>query len=250
MQNLPEKIKLMKEGGQLLTQIMDKVLAHIKVGATGFELEDIFDRHLKGVGAQSAFKGFEGYPYHLCIGINDMVVHGFPSDKKLKEGDIISVDMGLIHKGFYSDMARTVVVGKDINNYQPFIDAVKAAHFASVAKAKSGNKIGDMAAAAQQIVEYDNPFSVVREMVGHGVGERLHMSPDVPGYGRSNSGPVIKEFQTLAVEIIAIRHQNPAIKTSRDGWQTNSVTGAVCAIYENSIYVGSQGGVLLTGRSE
>ncbi len=250
MQRLPEKIQYMKEGGKLLTSIMNKVLDHIQAGVTGLELEEIYDKAIKGIGAQSAFKDFEGYPYHLCIGINDMVVHGFPSSRKLNEGDIISVDMGLIYKGFYTDMARTVVVGKDVHGYQPFIDAVRNAHFAAVKQAKTGNKIGDLSAASQEIVEINNPFSVVREMVGHGVGERLHMAPDVPGYGRKNAGPVIKEFQTLAVEIIAIRHKNPAIKTSKDGWQTTSITGEVCAIYENTIYVGSQGGVLLTGSIE
>ena len=250
MQNLPEKIQLMKEGGRLLTLIMNKVLAYIKPGVTGFELEEIYDKSIKGFGVYSAFKGYEGYPYHLCIGVNDMVVHGFPSAKKYIHGDIVSVDMGLIYKGYYSDMARTVVIGNDIHGYQPFVDAVKAAHFASVAQAKVGNKIGDMAAAAQQIVEVDHPYGVVREMVGHGVGERLHMNPDVPGYGRKNSGPVLKEFQTLAVEIIAVRHKNPAITTSRDGWQTNSVTGEVSAIYENSIFVSKSGGLLLTGREE
>src|SRR5690349_21022177 len=118
MQNLPEKIKIMKEGGRMLTEIMDKVLSHVEVGVTGFDLEAVFDKELKQYGVQSAFKGFEGYPYHLCIGVNDMVVHGFPSAKKLVEGDLISVDMGLIYKGLYSDMTRTVVVGKDIHGYQ------------------------------------------------------------------------------------------------------------------------------------
>lgn len=250
MQNLPEKIKIMKEGGQMLTSVMDKVLTHVVNGATGFDIENAYDQAIKGLPVQSAFKGFEGYPYHLCIGVNDMVVHGFPSGKKLMEGDLVSVDMGLIYKGLYSDMTRTVVVGEDIHGYQPFIDVIKKAHFAAVAKAKVGNKIGDISAASQEIVEFENPYGIVREMVGHGVGERLHMSPDVPGYGRKNTGPVLKEFQTLAVEIIAIRHQNPAITTSKDGWQTHSVTGEVCAIYENSIYVGKQGGVLLTGRAE
>lgn len=225
---------------------MAKIVSRISVGVTGLELESLFDKSLTGTGAQSAFKGFEGYPYHLCIGVNDMVVHGFPSGKKFEEGDLVTIDMGLIHKGLYSDMARSIVVGKDIYGHQKFIDVVKAAHFAAVAQAKVGNKIGDMSAASQELVEYENPYGVVREMVGHGVGERLHMAPDVPGYGRANSGPVLKEYQTLAVEIIAIRHQNPAITTSRDGWQTHSVTGEVCAIYENSIYVGKQKGELLT----
>jgi len=246
MQQLPEKIRIMKEGGRMLSALMQKVLSAIHVGTTGFELEELFEKELRSSGAQSAFKGFEGYPYHLCIGINDMVVHGFPSARKYENGDLITVDMGLIYKGYYTDMARSFVVGDDINQYQKFIDTVKQAHFAAVAQAKVGNKIGDMSAASQELVEFKNPYSVVREMVGHGVGERLHMSPDVPGYGRVNSGPVLKEFQTLAVEIIAIRHQNPAITTSKDGWQTHSVTGEVCAIYENSIYVGRQGGIFLT----
>lgn len=236
----------MKEGGRMLSSLMEKVLARVAVGVTGLELESLFDRALTGTGAQSAFKGFEGYPYHLCIGVNDMVVHGFPSNKKFEEGDLVTIDMGLIHKGYYSDMARSVIAGKDIHSYQKFIDVVKQAHFAAVKQAKVGNRVGDMSAASQDLVEYQSQFSVVREMVGHGVGERLHMNPDVPGYGRANSGPVLKEFQTLAVEIIAIRHQNPAITTSKDGWQTHSVTGEVCAIYENSIYVGQQNGVLLT----
>lgn len=250
MRQLPEKVVLMKEGGRILTTIMSHVLSNISVGTTGFDLEKIFAHQISQAKVHSAFQGYEGYPYHLCIGVNDMVVHGFPSDKKYQNGDIVSVDMGIIYKGYYVDMARTVVVGEDIHQYQPFIEAVKKAHFASVAQAAVGAKVGDMAAASQQIVEGEHPYGVVREMVGHGVGERLHMLPDVPGYGKAHSGPVLKEFQTLAVEIIAIRHKNPAIKTLSDGWQTKSVTGEVCAIYENSIFVGKSGGVLLTGSRE
>jgi methionyl aminopeptidase len=250
MQGLPEKIKIMKQGGSILTAIMKKILSMIEVGVTGLDLESQFDIELNKNQVISAFKHYEGYPYHLCLGVNDMVVHGFPSNKRLVDGDVISVDMGLIFQGYYSDMARTVVVGEDIHGYQHFIDEVIRAQQAAVVQAKVGNKIGDISFAAQEIIEFQNPFGVVREMVGHGVGERLHMSPDVPGYGRKHSGPVLKEYQTLAIEIIAVRHQNPAIKTSEDGWQTNSVTGAVSAIHENSIFVGKQGGILLTGTVE
>jgi methionyl aminopeptidase len=250
MQGLPEKIRLMKQGGFILTAIMSKLLAMIDVGITGLELESQFDAELKRHQVQSAFKGYEGYPYHLCIGINDMVVHGFPSARKLVDGDVISLDMGLIYQGYYSDMARTVVVGKDLFGHQKFIDTVITAQQNAVKQAKIGNKIGDISFAAQDLLEYKNDYGVVREMVGHGVGERLHMSPDVPGYGRPHSGIVLKEFQTIAIEIIAIENENPAIRTSRDGWQTTSVTGSVCAIHENSVYVGSQGGVLLTGTVE
>lgn len=250
MTHVPEKIQIMKAGGKLLTSAMKHVLSKVRVGATGLELENTFDSLVKSYGVQSAFKGYEGYPYHLCVGINNMVVHGFPSDLPFEEGDIVTVDMGFIHGEYYTDMARTLVVGKDIHGYQPFISAVERAFWASVAQAKVGNKIGDMGAASQQIVEVENKFSVVREMVGHGVGERLHMEPNVPGYGKKNSGPVLKDFQTLAVEIIAIRDPNPAIYIEDDEWQTFSVSGGVCAIYENTIHVGKNGGVLLTGVSE
>ncbi len=250
MEKLPAKIQLMKAGGKILTSIMKTVLSHVKVGTTGFDLEAIFEQQLKQYKVVSAFKNYEGYPYHLCIGVNDMVVHGFPSDKKYENGDIVSVDMGCIYQGYYLDMARTVVVGEDIHGYQPFIDADRQAHFASVKQAKVGNRIGDMSAASQFIMEEQNPYSIVREMVGHGVGERLHQPPDVPGYGRKGTGPQVKEFQTLAVEIIAINNVDPAIKTLKDGWQTVTKSGGVCAIYENTIYVGKNGGVLLTGEAE
>lgn len=250
MQGIPEKIKQMKHGGALLTSIMHKVLSSVRVGTTGLELEAIYDREIAKLPVHSAFKGYEGYPFHLCIGINDMVVHGFPSGRKLEEGDIISIDMGLIYKDFYTDMARTVVVGKDIHGYQPFVNEVIRAQEAAVKQAIVGHKVGDISSTAQEIIEGENEFSVVREMVGHGVGERLHMSPDVPGYGRRNSGPTLKEYQTIAIEIICIRDPNPAIKTSKDGWQTHSVTGEVCAIHENTVYVSKSGGVLLTGVQE
>lgn len=250
MAQFPEKIRIMKEGGAMLTSAMKKVLSKVKVGATGLELEAEFDKLVTSYNVVSAFKDYEGYPYHLCVGVNNMVVHGFPSDLPFEEGDVVTVDMGFIHKGYYTDMARTVVVGKDINGYQPFIDSIEKAFWASIANAKSGGKVGDMSAASQKIVEGDNNYSVVREMVGHGVGEKLHMMPNIPGYGKPNSGPKLKEFQTLAVEIIAIRDPDPTIYMSEDEWQTFSASGEVCAIYENSIYVGKNGGVLLTGRKD
>jgi len=247
MLKLPEKIQKMKKGGAMLTAAMRKILPMVKVGVTGMDLEKKFDSLITSYGVISGFKGYEGYPYHLCIGVNDMVVHGFPSDIPFENGDIVTVDMGLIYEGYYSDMARTIVVGEDVNGYQPFIDAVKKAFYASFANAKVGNRIGDMASAAQDIVEHQNNYSVVREMVGHGVGEQLHMPPDVPGYGVPGTGPKLKPFQTLAIEIISIRSPNPAIVSSDDQWQTLSVSGEVCSIHENSIYVGKDGGVLLTG---
>jgi len=242
---LPEKIQNMRKGGHILSLIMNSCSELVTEGKTGLQIEEHFDKKLNEYKMLSAFKGYEGYPYHLCIGVNDMVVHGFPSDIPFKEGDIVTLDMGLIYNNLYLDMARAFVVGKDIYNHLPFIQATKEAFDAGVKQAKLKNRVGDISNAIQNRMERDG-YSVVREMVGHGVGENLHEKPDIPGYGVKGKGPILKNFQTIAIEVIAIKGKNPAIYSLEDDWQTRTTTGSVCAIYENSVYVSSGSGISLT----
>lgn len=244
--NYPEYIKIMKEGGQILNAISKQVGKLAIPGNNGLILENMFDSLIKQYKVHSAFKNFEGYPYHLCLGVNNMVVHGFPTEKAFAEGDIITVDMGLIFKGYYLDMTRCYIIGKDIHNHRAFYDAGKKALEAGIKQAKIGNRVGDIGFAMQKVMEIDNDYSIVREMVGHGVGKKLHDSPDIPGYGRPGTGPQLKEFQTIAIEIIAIKNPDPRITFLDDGWQTVSRTGSVTFIMENTVFVSKNGGVSLT----
>jgi methionyl aminopeptidase len=244
--NFPEHILKMKKGGAILHDISKRVGKLVVPGATGQDLENAFDRAIKQEKVLSAFKGYEGYKYHLCVGVNDMVVHGFPSNKQFIEGDLVTVDMGIIYQGYYLDMTRCYIVGKDIHGHQQFYDVCVRGLNEAIKQAKVGNRVGDIGAAAQQIIEIENNYSIVREMVGHGVGLDLHEDPDIPGYGIPGTGPKLKEFQTIAIEIIAIKDPDPRIEFLPDGWQTVSRSGAVTFIMENTVYVGKDGGVSLT----
>jgi methionyl aminopeptidase len=231
-----EDIRLMKWSGKILSSIIREVCDSIEEGITTLELDKkAFDLCKKNK-VKPAFLGYMGYPATLCLGVNDTVVHGIPSkDEVLKTGDILSVDMGVIYKGFYSDMAVSVGVGKIGKEAERLINATKDCLFAGIRQSKSGNTVGDIGHAIESVASLAG-FSVVREMVGHGIGRNLHEDPQIPGFGEPKEGIKLQEGMTIAIEAI-INEGDSAIRFLDDGWTTKTRDGKLSALFEHSVVV-------------
>ncbi|MCK9305652.1 MAG: type I methionyl aminopeptidase, partial [Bacteroidales bacterium] len=187
-----EEIEILRENALLVSRTLAEVGRMVAPGITTMELNNIADSYIRKNGAVPAFLGYNGFPYSVCISVNDVVVHGFASDYRLKEGDIVSVDCGTFMKGFYGDSAYTFPVGEISAEDRKLMEVTKESLYKGVQKALAGNRIGDVSHAVQEYAEGFG-YSVVRELVGHGIGRRLHESPDVPNYGTRGNGKKLEE---------------------------------------------------------
>ena len=194
-----EEIEILRENALLVSKTLAEVGKHIAPGVTTMELDRIAEAFIRDHGAIPGFLGYGGFPYTLCISVNDVVVHGFPSDYQMKEGDIVSVDCGTIYKGFYGDSAYTFPVGEVDAETRKLLEVTKESVFKGIEKAVAGNRIGDIGYAVQSYCESFG-FSVVREMVGHGIGKNMHESPEVPNYGLAGRGKKLVEGMTICIE--------------------------------------------------
>lgn len=237
------KIQKMRQGGKIIVEILRQLLAGVHPGITTKELDASADLLCRKHNVVPAFKGYQGYPAIICVGPNDVVVHGIPDDKPLVEGDILSVDFGIIYEGVYLDMARTIGVGKITAQAKKFINTTRDSLEKACKQAKLGNSIGDIGYAIQSTVEKEG-YSVVREMVGHTIGYKLHEDPMIPGYGRKGEGKRLYEGQTVAIEAI-INQGTPEINISKkDGWTARTNDGKLSALFENTVLVGKQPEIL------
>lgn len=238
------EIELMRESGKLAADTMEKVLAAVRVGITTAELDKIAYDNIIRLKATPSFLGYGGFPATICASVNDEVVHGIPGKRVLKEGDILTVDLGVVYRGYHSDMARTVPVGKIDPSAEELIKVTKECFYKGMARAVIGNHICDIGEAVQRHAE-SNGMSVVRELVGHGVGQDLHESPDVPNYVTRHKGAALREGMTIAIEPM-INLGGKAIVTDRDGWTIRTRDGSYSAQYENTIAVTQNGPDILT----
>ena len=238
-----DRVEKMTEGGKIIVEIMREIIAHVEPGVTTLQLDRLAESLCGKNGVKPAFKGYEGFPNTLCVGPNDTVVHGIPNDIPLESGDIVSLDMGIIFKSVYLDMARTIGVGEVSKDVQKFMDTCKLALDNASSEAIPGNRIGDIGFEIQSVAE-ENGYSVVREMVGHGVGERLHEEPMIPGLGEQGTGELLYEGQTIAIEAI-LNMGKPDITISRkDGWTSKTKDGSLSALFENTVVVAKQPNIL------
>jgi len=240
-----KEINIMRKAGKILAEIVKQIQEYVKEGVSTSRLDTIAKDLCKENKVKPAFLGYRGYSAAGCYGVNDTVVHGIPSkDEVLKEGDIISVDMGVIYKDYYSDMAVTVGVGDISTNAQRLINATRDSLYAAIRQAKEGKTIGDLGNAIQTVAELAG-FNVVREMVGHGIGKNLHEEPQIPGFGTPGEGLELKEGMTLAIEAI-INEGAGTIKFLEDGWTTKTADGKLSALFEHSIVVEKDKAEILT----
>jgi len=228
-----EEIELMRESALSVSRTLGVIAKEIKPGVTSLYLDKIAEEYIRDNGGVPAFKGMYGFPNTLCMSLNAAVVHGIPTDKPLQEGDIISVDCGVVKNGFYGDHAYTFPVGEIKPEVQKLLDVTKECLYLGIEQMKSGNRIGDISFAIQAHAE-KNGYGVVRELVGHGLGKKLHEDPEVPNYGKRGDGPKLRDGMVLAIEpMINMGKRN--IKQLPDGWTILTADGLPSAHFEHDV---------------
>ncbi len=244
------EIEKMRHSGKVVRAVLDHVRAHVKVGATTWDLETAAVAKMEELGAKPAFKGYRGsggskFPCVLCTSVNHEVVHGIPSAKRiLREGDIVSVDCGVIIDGYYGDSATTVAVGAIGKKAQRLLDVTEESLARGIAAIKPGATLGDVGAAVQEVVEADG-FSVVREFVGHGIGTRMHEDPQVPNYGQRGRGMKLKPGMVICIEPM-VNAGAAEVKVLEDGWTAITEDGSLSAHFEHTVAVTEDGATVLT----
>lgn len=247
-----KELAIMREGGRRLAAVLDRVLRAVREGITTKFLDELADRQIREAGGVSAFLGYEmegsdgiPFPSTICVSINDEVVHAIPkNDRMLKEGDLVSVDIGMIYQGLYVDMARTVGVGTMSKEARRILVVTEEALLRGIREAKSGNRMGNIGAAIQRWVEGEG-FSVVRSLVGHGIGKKLHEEPAVPNWGTPNRGIELQKGMTLAIEPM-VTLGRPEVETEEDGWTVRTRDRMLACHAEHTVVVTKHGGSILT----
>ncbi len=239
------EIERMRTSGIALRQVHEAVKAVVRVGATTMDLERAAVAKVEELGAKPAFLGYHGYPAVLCTSVNNEVIHGIPSDKRvLREGDVVSVDCGVIVDGFYSDCAVTHPVGKLSPAIERLLHVTEASLYAAIDQAVPGGRLFDISSAVQTMCEAAG-FGVVREFVGHGIGKSMHEDPQLPNYGSAGKGPRLKAGMVLAIEPM-INAGSPEVKILEDGWTAITIDGSVSAHFEHTVAITRNGPVILT----
>lgn len=242
----PEEIEKMRRSGQLVRQVLNHVKGLVAPGATTMDLEKAADKLIADLGAKPAFKGYYGYPCVLCTSVNEEIVHGIPSEKRvLKAGDIVSVDCGVVLDGYYGDAAITVPVGETLTEeLKKLLNVTEASLYKGIEQARIGNTIGHVGSAIQKHVEAAG-FSVVREFVGHGIGTKLHEAPQIPNFGKKGQGVELTEGMVLAIEPM-VNSGRPEAKVLGDKWTAVTLDGSYSAHFEHCVAVTKQGPMILT----
>jgi methionyl aminopeptidase len=238
------EIQIMREAGRLVAQSHELVRKHIRPGITTKELDQIVEDFLRSQNAIPTFKGYNGFPYSICASVNEEVVHGFPSDRKLTEGDIISVDIGATFEGYVGDSAKTFLVGNVDDEKRRLVEVTGQSFYEGIKFAKVSFRLSDISHAIQEYVERAG-FSVVRDYVGHGVGKKMHESPQIPNFGRPGRGPRLQEGMVLAIEPM-INAGTYNVKVLDNDWTVVTVDGKPSAHYEHTLAVTDGEPMLLT----
>ena len=243
----PAEIERMRAANVLVADVLGELASMVKPGVTTADLDAAAESLVRKAGAEPAFKGYRGYPATLCASVNDQVVHGIPAARPLREGDIISLDMGVKLNGFYGDSAVTVPVGQVSPDVQKLLRVTQEALDKGIAQVRLGGRVSDIGHAIQAHVEA-NGFSVVREFVGHGIGAALHEEPQIANYGEPGRGPRLAEGMVLAIEPM-VNMGRPGVKVLADGWTAVTKDGSLSAHFEHTVAVTKNGPQVLTQRS-
>ena len=239
-----EEIKIMAEGGKILATVLKEIEKMVKPGVTTMELDRAAEALILKHGALPAFKGYEGFPYSLCASVNEIIVHGFPSDRILKEGDIIGLDLGVLYKGYNTDMAVTVPVGDISFEAKRLIMVTKKALKRGIKKVRAGVTVGDVGNTIQRYIE-DQGLGVVRDLCGHGIGKEVHEDPRIPNFGARHKGEVLEEGMVICIEPM-VTIGDWRIKTAKDGYGYATKDGSLGAHFEHTMAVTKDGARVLT----
>lgn len=230
------EIELMREAGKILAKVHEELGAAIRPGISTLDIDRLGEKLIRGYGCVPSFKNYNGYPASICVSVNDEVVHGIPSKKRIiREGDIVSLDAGVIWHGYHSDAARTHVAGKTSPEAEKLIEVTRESFFQGIKYAKAGNHLGDISSAIQAYAESFG-YGVVRDLVGHGIGTHLHEEPEVPNFAQKRKGIKLMPGMTLAIEPM-INAGRPDVVWLDDGWTVVTDDGTLSAHYENTILI-------------
>jgi methionyl aminopeptidase len=242
----PDEIKIMAEAGRLAGEVLEQVMAAVKPGVSTLELDQLAENLIQKVGGESGFKKVDGYYHTICTTPNEQVVHGIPNDKKLKDGDILSVDLGVFYNGFHSDTAVTVPVGEVSTEIKRFLATGQRALYEGIKQARFGNRVGDISTVIEKILRQEN-YGIVRSLTGHGVGRELHEEPLIPNFGKSGTGEELKEGLVIAIEPI-YTNGSPEVYLEDDGWTLTSEDATLAGLFEHTVAITKTGPQVLTKR--
>jgi methionyl aminopeptidase len=231
-----QEIELMRQSALLVSNTLAEVAKILKPGITTLSIDVMIGELIRSYDAKPSFLNFHGYPFNSCISVNDVVVHGFPGKTELKEGDIISVDVGVYKNGFHGDHAYTFMIGKPSDEVVQLVKITKESLYKGIEKAIAGNRLGDVSFAIQEHTEKKYGYGVVRELVGHGLGRSMHEDPQVPNYGKRGSGPVMKEGLVIAIEPM-INLGKKDVYTDTDGWTVRTKDGKPSVHFEHDVCI-------------
>jgi methionyl aminopeptidase len=238
------ELEIMREAGRIVALTHQELQKYIKPGISTKELDAIAEKYILGCDAIPSFKGYNGFRGSICASVNEELVHGIPGDRVLREGDIISIDIGAKHNGYHGDSAWTYAVGAISDETQRLLDVTEESLYIGLKEAKPGERLSNISHAIQTYVE-EHDFSVVREYVGHGVGQELHEDPQIPHYGPPNKGPRLKPGMVLAIEPM-VNAGTRYVKTLADDWTVVTVDGKMCAHFEHTVAITENGYEILT----
>ena len=234
-----DEIEQIRVSATVLGRVHGEVAKLIKPGVKTIELDKIAEEFIKDHGGYPSFKGYNNFPNSLCISVNEEVVHGIPSNYTLKDGDVVSIDCGVLLNGFHSDSAYTYAVGTISQEVKKLLEVTKESLYIGIAQAKNGNRVGDISYAIQNFVE-KNHFSIIRELVGHGLGQSLHEAPEVPNFGKRGSGAKLKEGLVIAIEPM-VNLGNRKVEQAADGWTIKTSDRKPAAHFEHTIAITTNG---------
>jgi len=239
-----QEIEKMREANRILALLFNHLKPMVQPGITTRELDQEAELYIRSYNAAPAFKGYKGFPSTLCTSVNNEVVHGIPGPRRLVSGDIVSIDVGALHKGFYSDSCRTFAVGDISKETQILLDTTERSLYAGIEKALPGNRLHDISAAIQKVVE-SKGLGVVRDFVGHGIGKNLHEDPQIPNFGKKGTGPLLRAGMTIAIEPM-VNQGSWKVAILEDGWTAVTADGSLSAHFEHSIAITDDGPVILS----
>lgn len=240
------EIELMKKAGNIVYKTHQYLKPYLKEGISTIEIDRLAEEFIRKNDATPSFKGYDGFPGTVCTSINQEVVHGIPGKRKLKNGDIISIDIGACYKGYHGDSAWTYIIGKTSDEVTYLLKHTEQSLYEGLKEVKPGNRIGDIGYAIEKYASAHN-LGVVKELVGHGIGTHVHESPDVPNYGRKGTGPILKEGMTIAIEPM-LTLGSPDICILDNDWTIETIDNSLSAHFEHTIVITKDGYQILTGE--
>jgi len=242
------QIEKVRRACRVVAEVLQQLREHARPGATTAELDVLAEAYIRAQGCLPAFKGYQGYPKTLCTSVNDQIVHGIPSGYVLKNGDLLSVDVGAVYDGFYGDGAVTLLMGEVSEKHRLLAEVTEGSLYKGIAQARAGNRLSDISHAVQSHVERFG-FAVVRDFVGHGIGAQLHEEPQLPNFGPPGQGPLLKTGMLLALEPM-VNEYTPHVRILSDRWTAVTVDGGYSAHFEHTILVTDDGPEILTRLGE